>query len=381
MRGMNSADIKRRNRGLVLKNIALGSATSRVAISKATGLTKMTVGNIVQELFEGGMIDESAPVRVDATGPNPQQLKISKTAKKIIGIYISRDELTVSIGDFSGNVFPLKTDALKKETLESLSKKLIASIKDAVKSQKGNIFAIGVAMIGPIDENGSIYGTHNFFGIKSFPVKSIIESNFDYPVIIYNDISASAVAEQLIGGGSYSDFIYIGIANGLGAGIIHNNSLMTSGDQYASEFGHTTIDYNGKVCPCGNIGCLELYVSENILCERLSAEVGKKIKVEDFETLADNQICDKIFTDVAEKLAIGMVNLSNLISPKAFILGYKAYYLPDKYIKMIEERINQLRFTKTAKLKVLKSPFKDKSAIFGSVCCVLKEVFDGDLLF
>jgi hypothetical protein len=69
----------------------------------------------------------------------------------------------------------------------------------------------------------------------------------------------------------------------------------------------------------------------------LQIEVGKKIKVEDFETLADNQICDKIFTDVAEKLAIGMVNLSNLISPKAFILGYKAYYLPDKYIKMIEE--------------------------------------------
>jgi len=70
-----------------------------------------------------------------------------------------------------------------------------------------------------------------------------------------------------------------------------------------------------------------------------------------------------------------------LISPSAFILGYKAYYLPDKYIKMIEEKINQVRFTKTAKLKVLKSPFKDKSATFGSVCCVLKEIFDGDLLF
>ncbi len=381
MRGMNSADIKRRNRGLVLKNIALGIATSRVAISKATGLTKMTVGNIVQELFERGIIDESTPVRVDATGPNPQQLKISKTAQKIIGVYISRDEMTISIGDFSGNVFTLKTDALNNETEETLSQKLVSGIKEAIKSQKGNIFAIGVAMIGPIDKNGAIYETHNFFGIKSFPVKSIIESNFDYPVVIYNDISASAVAEQLIGGGNYSDFIYIGIANGLGAGIIHNNNLMTSADQYASEFGHTTIDYNGRRCPCGNTGCLELYVSEKVLCERLSNEVGKKVTAEDFNSLADNKKCDEIFTDVVEKLTIGMVNLSNLISPSAFILGYKAYYLPNKYIKMIEEKINQVRFTKTAKLKVLKSPFKDKSAIFGGVCCVLKEVFDGDLLF
>ena len=53
----------------------------------------------------------------------------------------------------------------------------------------------------------------------------------------------------------------------------------------------------------------------------------------------------------------------------------------EEIYRIIEEKINQVRFTKTAKLKVLKSPFKDKSAMFGSVCCVLKEIFDGDLLF
>ena len=44
---------------LVLKHIATGSGISRVDIARSTGLSKMTVGNIVTELLSSGLAEET----------------------------------------------------------------------------------------------------------------------------------------------------------------------------------------------------------------------------------------------------------------------------------------------------------------------------------
>lgn len=381
-RGMNGGDIKRSNRGLFLKNIALGKAFSRIELAKLTGLTKMTSGNITQELISMGIIKECGPIHAGVTGPAPQKLCINETAPKIIGVYISRDEIVFSIGDLAGNITYKNNIPLLKESSDSITKKLIDGIKKAKKSQKDEILAIGVAMIGPIDSDGAIVDSPNFFGIKKLAVKDIIKSNFPYPIVICNDISAAAVAEHLKGGEATSNFVFIGNSNGLGAGIIQNGELMSSNDSFLGEFGHITIDINGKKCPCGNTGCLELYASHTVLLKMLSDAVGKKVSVKDFEELSKNPECDKIFTDIAEKLSAGMITVTNLLRPEAFILGYGGYYLPDKYVKLIENKINSLRFLKQDKnIEVSKATLKADSAIFGSIAVVLREVFKGEILF
>lgn len=54
--GSNNQDVKQKNRMLVLKLITVNKGISRVDIAKMTGLSKMTVGNIVTELIEQGML-------------------------------------------------------------------------------------------------------------------------------------------------------------------------------------------------------------------------------------------------------------------------------------------------------------------------------------
>ena len=49
--GSNNQDVKQKNRMLVLKLITVNKGVSRVDIAKMTGLSKMTVGNIVTELI------------------------------------------------------------------------------------------------------------------------------------------------------------------------------------------------------------------------------------------------------------------------------------------------------------------------------------------
>lgn len=381
-RGMNGGDVKRSNRGLFLKNIALGKANSRIELAKLTGLTKMTAGNIAGELISMGIIKECGPIYAGVTGPAPQKLCLNETAPNIIGVYISRDEIVFSIGNLSGDITYKNNLPLLNETSDSITQKLITGIKNAEKSQKNNILAIGVAMIGPIDSDGAIVDSPNFFGIKKLAVKEIIEAKFPYPTVICNDISAAAVAEHLKGGETHSNFIFVGNSNGLGAGIIQSGELMTSNDSFLGEFGHITIDINGDRCPCGNTGCLELYASHTVLLKRLSKAIGKDVSVKDFEKLSKIPECNNIFTDIAEKLAAGMITVTNLLRPEAFILGYDGYFLPDKYVALIENKINGLRFLKQdKKIEVSKATLKSDSAIFGSIAIVLKEVFKGEILF
>ncbi len=382
VRGMNSADIKRSNRGLVLRQIALCAETSRVAIARETGLTKMTVGNIVQELVELGLVADAAPVYEKTTGPNPMGLKIAERAGKVVGVYLSRDEIVVSLGDLTGNVLISHRTVFSNETLKSISYKLLSNVKDMLSKAKDNVFAIGVAMIGPIDESGAIVGTPNFFGIERLPVRELLEREFGLPVVVYNDISAAAVAEQMLGGHAFKDFVYIGMANGLGAGVIHNRELLTTDNAFIGEFGHITIDLNGEKCPCGNTGCLELYVSATVLCRRLGKLLGRSVAVEEFSSLADLPECDAVFSDVSKKLAVGMISLANLLGPQAFILGHEAFYFPDKYVKLMEQAVNRVNFLgRKQEISVLKSSFSNKAAMYGSICCVLREIFGGRFLF
>ena len=50
-RGINNDNLKRGNRGIILKLIATGECSTRVELAKGTGLSKMSVTNIVGEFI------------------------------------------------------------------------------------------------------------------------------------------------------------------------------------------------------------------------------------------------------------------------------------------------------------------------------------------
>ena len=58
-----------------------------------------------------------------------------------------------------------------------------------------------------------------------------------------------------------TDFIVITLGTGLGSGIYSAGKLIYGHDGFAGEMGHISIDFNGRLCKCGNKGCLESYVS------------------------------------------------------------------------------------------------------------------------
>ena len=57
--GKNSGDNRRGNRGLVLRMVATGACRTRRELVARTGLSKMTISNIVGEMIDGDVLRES----------------------------------------------------------------------------------------------------------------------------------------------------------------------------------------------------------------------------------------------------------------------------------------------------------------------------------
>ena len=62
-KGGNSKTYRQLNRGLMLKLVATGVCTSRAELARRTGLTKMAVTNIVSEMLEQHLIEETSVVQ------------------------------------------------------------------------------------------------------------------------------------------------------------------------------------------------------------------------------------------------------------------------------------------------------------------------------
>ena len=87
-KGMNSSDLRQRNRGLVLKLVAMQEKASRISITRETGLSKMTVTNIVSELLKEQYLIQTSSQKSSGAGRNPVLLDISPEAPVSLGLYI-----------------------------------------------------------------------------------------------------------------------------------------------------------------------------------------------------------------------------------------------------------------------------------------------------
>ena len=385
-KGLNNTHLKYRNRGIALQLIAT-SAQSRADITKRIGLTKMAITNIVGELIEEGYIVETETEEKNSVGRTPVLLDIAPSAPVALGVYISRNEVCVLVSDIKSRALYMDKKELIKENAESLMEKVFSLLDSALSflkkhSPKSRVLGIGVSSIGPLDPmNGVILSPAGFFGIGELPIAGLLKERYNLPVAVHNDMDASAVAEKLYGNGNlYDSFLYLGITNGIGSGIIFNRRLYHSGGISGGEIGHMSINFDGPLCNCGNRGCLETYATMPIILDKMQNATGlARITPEEFEMLARDPGCDAILYDMAEKLSVALVNAINLLDVQAVIIGHEGAHIPLPYLKQMEENINRrILGAGYRNVPVIRSYFGSRAPLMGSVALIFERLFGGD---
>lgn len=402
-KGSNSKSTKELNRALILKLISTKSPISRIELSKITQLSKMSVTNIVSELMEKELVVETKDLlndssQVNSAGRTPVMLKTNPAILKSIGVYISRDQCEAALIDINGRILhSTSTPFASMESSDSFINKITSQIdKVLTDSQQTiqDIRGIGVASIGPLDIlRGTIHEPINFHGLEAIPLADRLVSNYGCPIFINNDMNASALAEKYYGVAKDShNFVYVGVTNGIGAGIITNSRLFVGHRGYSGEFGHTSINMDGPLCPCGNKGCLEMYakIPEIIKQFNEALSLGMTSSLKDEVTWPaivehakkGDELCLKLIHRLAEYVSVGLVNLANIFDPETIVLGHDIALASDLMLPFLNEDVNRRIFsTKHVTILIQMSQFVDQAPLIGSAALIFDGLFDGRIEF
>jgi glucokinase len=126
-----------------------------------------------------------------------------------------------------------------------------------------SITAIGVGIPGLLNSTTrKIETSPNIPCLSNVSLEAILADQVHVPVISENDANCGAYAEAVCGAArGLRNMAYLTLGTGLGSGFVLNGKLYRGASGYAGEMGHTTIETDGRLCACGNHGCLEAYVS------------------------------------------------------------------------------------------------------------------------
>nr|WP_296157273.1 ROK family protein [uncultured Blautia sp.] len=380
--GKNLSTSKQYNRGLILQLIATNEATSRIELATTTKLTKMTITNIVSEYIEHGIVEQCEEKITEGSGRNPIRLRIAEKAPTVIGLYITRDKIeavlcTLGLEILNRKVMPFKT--LKKEEVRQYSYHVIDQL---LAETDLKVLGIGVAVMGPVDiNNGIILNPPHFFGIENVNITQFLEERYGLPVVVDHDQNSAAQAEVLFGAGkNVQDFIFLGITKGIGSGFVSDGKVFHNKMGMASELGHISIDRNGKRCACGNRGCLEVYACVDAMEEKLRKVTGENHTFQEFCKMKKRRDVDKVLREMVNDIAVAIVSGINILHPQLVILGNECMDWDDKYVYLLEEKVNEEKFTQNyGRVPIRKAYFGKDSQLLGAAANVLYHIFSGKL--
>ena len=200
---------------------------------------------------------------------------------------------------------------------------------------------MGSGVAGQIDDaDGTVLFGPNLNWINH-PLQSNIQKALNLPVKVINDVRAIGWGEWIYGAAKgCNDFVCVLVGTGVGGAIVRNGQMQNGCSNTCGEIGHMTIDFDGRLCSCGNRGCLEAYTGGWAIAEQArdmltSDNQSSKLILE----LADNDINmitaktvidayrqkDKLATHIMETfcraLAAGCVSIVNAWNPGRIILG------------------------------------------------------------
>ena len=160
----NSKNNKLFNRNAVLSMLALSAPISRIELANRTGLSKMSLTNIINEFNELGYIKE-AGIDLSCTGKKkPRLLELNDGCVCAIGINITRSHLEGSVCDIKGNIITTQSIDFKEDLSgELLIEYITDMISGLIESADVPITGIGISCIGPLDlKKGRLLNPTNF---------------------------------------------------------------------------------------------------------------------------------------------------------------------------------------------------------------------------
>ena len=264
------------NRSLVLQTLYVSGNQSRADLARETGLTRVTISDLVAELMAENLIIEIGQREGSRPGKPAMLIDLNRGAFHIIGLDLSDFSwFRGAVLDLDGTILHRAESPLGGATGDAAVSLVIDLVETLTATTSLPLLGVGVGSPGVVDLAGVVRSAPNL-GWSDVPLQRTLSERFGMPVIVANDANAAVLAEHSFGSGD-SDLMLITVGHGVGAGILLGGTPIFGGHSAAGEIGHVVVgDDEGLACACGKSGCLETWLAAPRLEAALAAADGTR---------------------------------------------------------------------------------------------------------
>jgi predicted NBD/HSP70 family sugar kinase len=353
-----------------------------------TGLTRGTVSSLVAELIALELVRETGETTSPrGTGRPGAALELADVVVGV-GLEVNVDYVAVSVEDLTGAVRYERRahrdnrSSAPSTVLDRLGRAardaLDASVRDGLRP-----VGVSVAVAGLVEEaSGTVVNAPNL-GWVNLPVADELAARIGVPVHIENEANLAALAEHWAGAAvGIDDFVCLFGEVGVGGGIVLGGRLFRGFHGFGGEFGHVSVDPEGRRCACGSRGCVETLAGVESIARAagISSVEGRPRSLTDELVRRAEDGAPRVLTaldDVGRWLGIALASAFNLLDVRAVVLGGcfgpLAPWLVDGVRETLEERSLSAR---SGSFLVLPSAFGDVAAVRGAAALPLHRVLD-----
>ena len=323
--------IRRHNLALVLDHIHRDGALTRAELTQRLEVSRSTMGALVSDLIELGLVDEVVPSGGSGVGRPSHVVGPHHNGPYVVAVDIDVTQvITAAIGIggtvLARHVVTTGADASAPEGVARIVVESMSLVSEAT-GRAARPLGIGISVPGTVDRRtGSVAVAPNLdwhdvaFGkllADLLPAGLTVE--------ISNDADLAVLAEHRRGGArGVDDVVFLLGRVGVGAGIVTNGHPLRGVDGYAGEIGHNVVDVTGPACHCGKHGCVETYIGEGALL-RLADRPQPPTDEATAAVFADAREGDDgalgAVRGVAESLGRAIASLVNTLNPQRVVLG------------------------------------------------------------
>ncbi len=387
--------IREPNEVRILRLVRDRSEISRIEIAKSTNLHKATITDLVAKLIQTGFLEETGQVESrKKVGRKRILLRFRPLAGLVAGVDIRMTQATVALTDLNAHVLQQKSfhytlDASAKEVLLRIAG-TIQSLLAASNYSQSKLVGIGVGVQGVIDfRTNTLVLSHNKKSWQGESLSTDLESEFNVPVYVENDVKTMALGEYLLGAAKGTkDFVHIWVGDGLGAGIMINGHLLHGITSSAGEIGYNALEFSsfdeakfpltfrsqamfGEILTDANF--VESY-RRNI---RQQSSNNFTVSVIAQKATDGDPVAQQVIDEYISLLSILCINMVNTLNPEMIVIGGKIAQCYPAIAEMLQQRIHRDLLAAPAEaVRVRPAMHGESGVILGAVGLVLYELFE-----
>lgn len=364
----------------VLALIRAGTATSRGALARVTGLSRSTVAQRVDALIEAGYVREGG-VGTSSGGRPPAVLEFDGSRNFVLAAAIDVSHLAVGVVNLAGDVIARRSRQLRitdgpAAILPVVEKELRALI-DGSQLESSGLSGIGACVPAPVDyRTGRPTEAIIMPGWQDCHIREELEARFGLPAYVDNDANVMAVAEYRSLEPQAEHMLFVRATDGIGGGLILNGVLYRGASGAAGAVGHTSLDGGTATCTCGNVGCVAAAASGRALAARLRERgmpADSAAGVMELARQGDPDVA-ALLRDAGHDLGRVLAGVVNLLDPGVLVIGGELSE-DQGYLAGIRRGVHERALPLAAgHLQVLKASLGMDAGLKGAAALVAEEL-------